>query len=186
MTKAMAQIAEGAPDEALLSIAPLLPYCEKCGRIMDSIYLRLLMAICHYRQKDDIWKEELSAALDTARTYRFVTPVAQFGAAVLPLVSSCRWDKDPPFLKRVLSAVREQTVYYPDFLRPSVTLTDILTPAETQVLRLLSSNRTNQEIADILGVKLPTVKSQVRSILQKLNVGRRSEAKETAQRLHLL
>lgn len=186
MTKAMVQLANDAPDEALLSIAPLLPYCQQCGRTMDVLYLRLLTAICHYRQKDEAWRDELNEALDTACTYKFITPAAQFGAAILPLLTACGWDKDPPYFARVLSAAREQTVYYPDFLRPPVTLKIPLTPAETQVLRLLCHNRSNQEIADVLGVQLTTVKSQVRSIMQKLNVSRRSEAKEAALRLHLV
>lgn len=54
------------------------------------------------------------------------------------------------------------------------------------MLRLLCHNRSNQKIADVLGVQLTTVKSQVRSIMQKLNVSRRSEAKEAALRLHLV
>lgn len=186
MTKAMVQIADGDPDEALLSIAPLLPYCEKCGRTMDGLYLRLLIAVCHYRKKDSAWEDEISEALDIARSYRFIMPAAQFGAAVLPLLTGIHWDRDPAFFKKLLAETRTQTVHYPDFLRPSVTLANALSPAETQVLRLLCSNRSNQEIADILGVKLPTVKTQVRSIMQKLNVKRRSEAKDAAQRLHLI
>lgn len=186
MTKAMVQIACGTPNEALLSIAPLLPYCERCARIMDSLHLRVLVAICHYRQKDDHWKPELLPALDAAADYGFITPVAQYGAAILPLLTTCGWNKDPAFYQRLLAATREQTVYYPDFLRPAIALAEPLTPAEKQVLRLLCHNRSNQEIADILGVKLPTIKSQVRSILQKLDVKRRSEAKEAAETLNLL
>lgn len=54
------------------------------------------------------------------------------------------------------------------------------------VLRLLRRNRGNQEIADVLGAQLTTVKSQVRGMMQKLNVSRRSEVKEAALRLHLV
>ena len=61
-----------------------------------------------------------------------------------------------------------------------------LSPAEKQVLKLICSNRSNQEIADILGVKLATVKTHVGHILQKLGVKRRSEAKEMAERLHMV
>ena len=61
-----------------------------------------------------------------------------------------------------------------------------LSPSEKQVLKLICSNRSNQEIADILGVKLATVKTHVVHILQKLGVKRRSEAKEMAERLHMV
>ena len=65
-------------------------------------------------------------------------------------------------------------------------LSEPLSPAETQVLRLLCGNRSNQEIADILGVKVATVKTHVIHILQKLGVKRRGEAKEAAQKLHII
>ena len=42
------------------------------------------------------------------------------------------------------------------------------------------------EIADILGVKVATVNTHVIHILQKLGVKRRGEAKEVAQKLHII
>lgn len=186
LTKAMVQIANNEPEDALLTLAPLLPFCEHCGRVMDTIYYHVLTAICYHRLKNDAWKKQLHAALDSSCEYRFVMPIAQFGAAVLPLLNSYHWKKDAKFYQKIIAATREQTVNYPDFLRPATVLMTPLTPAELQVLKLICYNRSNQEIADILGVKLTTVKSQVRSILQKLDVSRRSEAKECAERLHLV
>ena len=90
------------------------------------------------------------------------------------------------FIKRVIDSVRKQAVNYPDFLRPQPQMKEQLSPAEKQVLKLICSNRSNQEIADILGVKLATVKTHVVHILQKLGVKRRSEAKEMAERLHMV
>lgn len=186
LTKAMVQIANNMPEDALLTLAPMFPFCERCGRVMDMIYCHILSAICYYRMKNDSWKKELQAALDQMYEYRFITPAAQFGAALLPLLTAYNWKTDSKFYQQVIAATREQTVHYPDFLRPAAVLMNPLTPAELQVLKLLCYNRSNQEIADILGVKLTTVKSQVRSILQKLDVSRRSEAKECAERLHLV
>lgn len=186
MTKTMAQIAYGSIDDALISMAPFDQYCKKCGRVIDGIYLNVLQAVCHYRQKNDSWQMEMTKALDTAYTYRFITPIAEFGAAVQPMLAEMTWTKNKKYLEQLIVAVRQQTVYYPDFLRPAVRMEEKLTPAELQVLRLLCSNRSNQEIAEILGVKLPTVKTQVRSILQKLGVKKRSEARDAAIQLHLI
>ena len=55
-----------------------------------------------------------------------------------------------------------------------------------QVLRLLCRNLSNQEIGEILDIRLATVKSHVSHILQKLGVQNRSEAKEAAEKLRLL
>ena len=51
---------------------------------------------------------------------------------------------------------------------------------------LLCANKSNDEIARIMDVKLPTVKTHVWHILTKLNVSRRSEAKTAAKRLRLI
>ena len=61
-----------------------------------------------------------------------------------------------------------------------------LSAAELQVLRLICASRSNAEIGDILDIKLSTVKTHVSSILRKLGVSRRSEAKDAAERLHLI
>lgn len=57
---------------------------------------------------------------------------------------------------------------------------------ELQVLRLICADKSNAEIGEILGIKLPTVKTHVSHVLSKLGVSRRSEARTAAQRLWLL
>ncbi len=57
---------------------------------------------------------------------------------------------------------------------------------ELQVLRLICADKSNAEIGSILDIKLPTVKTHVSHVLQKLGVSRRSEAKTAAQKLWLL
>ncbi|MEG1578419.1 MAG: LuxR C-terminal-related transcriptional regulator, partial [Oscillospiraceae bacterium] len=185
LTKAMVQITNGDCDEALLVLAQLLPYCAHCGRTMDVLHIRLLMAICHFRLQNDAWKAELQEALDSAYEYRFLQPVAQYGAAVLPLLTACGWAGDAAYFDELLLATRTQTVNYPLFLRCESQLAQPLTPTEAQVLRLLCHNMSNQEIGEVLGIKLATVKTHVSRILQKLGVKRRSEAKAAAEALHL-
>ena len=185
-TRAMVQILEGEYDEGLLLLARLKPYCEHCGRVMDGIHIRLLSALCMERAGDVEWKTELCAALDTCLEYQFFWPVAQYGAAILPLVGACGWDKDAEFLDKLTAAARVQAVEYPRFLKPQAQSVEPLSAAESQVLKLLCENLSNQEIGEILGIKLPTVKTHVSRILQKLGVNRRSEAKAAAEKLHLI
>ena len=61
-----------------------------------------------------------------------------------------------------------------------------LTPTELQILHLLCADKSNAEIAQIMDVKLPTVKTHVSHILDKLDVKRRAEAKTAAKKLHLV
>ena len=182
----MVEIELGEENTALLTLASLIPFCERCGRVMDRMYIRILTAVCYQRQNNARWQEEWMQALDATHEYRFVMPIAQFGAAVMPMLTFTGYKKDEPFFSLLLQETRRQAVLYPNFLRPMPRLSEPLSPAETQVLRLLCGNRSNQEIADILGVKVATVKTHVIHILQKLGVKRRGEAKEVAQKLHII
>ncbi|WP_312612149.1 LuxR C-terminal-related transcriptional regulator [Oscillibacter sp.] len=186
LTQAMVLLFEGAYDEALLLLARLKPYCEHYGRVMDGIHIRLLSALCAQRRGSVEWKDVLCAALDTCLEFRFICPVAQYGVAILPILSECGWEKDADFLEELISAARAQAVQYPRFLKPQAQSIEPLSAAEMHVLKLLCENLSNQEIGEILGIKLPTVKTHVSRILQKLGVSRRSEAKAAAEKLQLL
>lgn len=185
-TRVMVQFMQGEGGDGLLLLARLRPYCERCGRVMDGIHLRLLAALCREQIRDDEWRAELCAALDRCHTYQFVWPVAQYGAAILPLLGACGWTGDPDYLERLTTAARAQAVLYPRLFRRQSRVVEPLSAAETQVLRLLCENLSNQEIGEILDIKLATVKTHVSHILQKLGISRRSEAKAAAERLHLL
>ena len=57
--------------------------------------------------------------------------------------------------------------FYPHFLEPSLAPGEELTPTELQILHLLCADKSNAEIAQIMDVKLPTVKTHVSHILDK-------------------
>ena len=81
--------------------------------------------------------------------------------------------------------MRTQAAFYPHFLEPRLAPGEELTPTELQILHLLCADKSNAEIAQIMDVKLPTVKTHVSHILEKLDVKRRAEAKTAAKKLHL-
>jgi DNA-binding NarL/FixJ family response regulator len=61
-----------------------------------------------------------------------------------------------------------------------------ITPREEDVLALLAAGKSNKEIAQKLGVSPNTVKTQVASIYQKLEVQRRTQAVQKARELGLI
>lgn len=61
-----------------------------------------------------------------------------------------------------------------------------LTPRECQVLDLLASGRTNDELAKTLGVSPNTIKTHLASLFAKLEVDRRVKAIEKARFLSLI
>jgi len=186
MTRAMVEIVYGKHQEALLILAPLRPYFKAAHRVMDGIYLDLLTAICQFRAGDGDWQTSLCAALDTCWDYRFIRPVSQYGAAILPLLEKGGWTADPVFLDRLTAAARKQAAQYPDFLRFRGDLLEPLSPAELNVLRLLCHHKSNAEIGELLGIKLPTVKTYVSAVLRKLDVKNRGAVKDAALKLHLI
>ena len=185
-TQAMVEIADGQPDAALMTLSPLGPYIKTCGRYIDGIHLNVLTAIALYRKKDERWRERLTVALDAAAEYRFIRTVSVYGTAVLPLLEALDWDGDKKWYKQIMAAVRKQAAFYPHFLEPRLAPGEELTPTELQILHLLCADKSNAEIAQIMDVKLPTVKTHVSHILDKLNVKRRAEAKTAAKKLRLI
>ena len=63
LTQAMVELADGRPDAARLTLAPLEAYVKNCARYIDSVHLHVLTAIALYRQKDDAWRDRLTQAL---------------------------------------------------------------------------------------------------------------------------
>ena len=186
LTQAMVELEDGRPDTVQLTLAPLEPYVQNCARIIDGIHLNVLTAIALYRKKDERWRERLTAALDAAAEYRFIRTVSVYGTAVLPLLEALDWDGDKKWYKQIMAAVRMQAAFYPDFLAPRLAPGEELTPTELQILHLLCADKSNAEIAQIMDVKLPTVKTHVSHILDKLDVKRRAEAKTAAKKLRLI
>ena len=186
LTQAMVEIMQNRPDAALLTLSPMEPYIQNCARIIDGIHLNVLTAIALYRKKDEQWRKRLTAALNAAAEYRFIRTVSVYGTAVLPLLEALDWDGDKAWRKRLMAAVRTQAAFYPHFLEPSLAPGEELTPTELQILHLLCADKSNAEIAQIMDVKLPTVKTHVSHILDKLDVKRRAEAKTAAKKLRLI
>ena len=98
----------------------------------------------------------------------------------LPRVDDSRW------FQRLMAEVRAQAACYPAFLQPRMAPGETLTATELQILRLICADKSNAQIGEIMDIKLPTVKTHVSHILEKLGVSRRSEARTVAQKRWLV
>lgn len=183
-TQAMVELTGGKTDAALLTLAPFEEYVQGCARYIDSIHLNVLTAIALYRKKDESWQERFDMALDTAEKYKFIRCISVYGGAVLPLLKEK--GRTGKWFKHLLSATKMQAVFYPDFLQGRMAPSDSLTSMELQILHLICADKSNAEIAQMMDIKLPTVKTHVSHILTKLGVSRRSEAKTAAKKLWLV
>lgn len=186
LTQALVELADGRPEAALLTLSPLEPYRQNCTRYIGGAHLDTVSAIALYRKKDERWREKLNQALETLAEFHFIRTMSVYGTAVLPLLECIEPVGDAKWFKRLVGEVRVQAAYHPAFLQPRLAPEDELTATELQVLRLLCADKSNAEIGRVLNIKLPTVKTHVSHILDKLGISRRSEARTAAQRLWLL
>jgi len=74
----------------------------------------------------------------------------------------------------------------PGTRRPARTEREVLTPRESEILRLVCRGLTNREIGDRLGISAYTVRNHLRNVLQKLHVRNRAQAAAWAVRGQLL
>lgn len=121
-----------------------------------------LAVVCGHRQRFIDESRAFGTLLDNA--------AARAGMSLLAPRSASEGDESP----------RNQTVIEP------LPLTVPLTSRELDVLRLLPSHRTYQQIADELVISHNTVKYHVKAIYRKLDVAGRAEAVDAARRGGLL
>lgn len=98
------------------------------------------------------------------------TPDIEFAAnGLLPLLDALECSGNAKWHKRLMADVRAQAAIYPRFLQPRLSMSEALTAAEMQVLRLICAD-----------------KSHVSSVRSKLGVNRCSEVKTAARKLRLI
>lgn len=89
-------------------------------------------------------------------------------------------------LKKTLAALKSAAVKHGERAVPYTTRASMLTPRETEVLRLIVDGKANKEIASTLIIAEDTVKKHVQSIIAKLGVSDRTQAAVKAVREGLL
>lgn len=198
LTACLAYLSRGELDEALGLLGVLDEYVEFRDSTLDRIGSATIRAIIAWRRHEGAWQTQLGVALELCHRYGYVRPITQYGAAVLPLLLRLQQSPGPragddpdgggwaAWLGGLVRAARVQASRYPDYLAEAQGLAEPLTETEAQVLRLVCQGKSNAEIGELLGIKLPTVKTHVSHILGKLGVSRRTQAAERARRLGLV
>ena len=187
LTQAMTELAYGNDNAALLTLAPLEPLFDACGRHIDMIHLKTISAAAKFRKGDNAWRDDIKTAVDISAEYGFIRPISGYGVSALQMLEEYEYSKNKKFTEKLIRAARTHAVCYPDFLLPAASRhAEKLTEAELQVLRLLCADKSNAEISRILNIQLTTVKSHISHILQKLGAKRRAEAKTIAQNLRII
>jgi DNA-binding NarL/FixJ family response regulator len=135
------------------------------------------------------------------RTRAIILSEADFDCGLLSIACAGAWGylrrdiSGPQLIKAVRlvaqgKAVMDCTMAYGDFARlgqlrradPPTGTSVPLSPKEASVIRIMAEGHTDLQIAEQLGLSIPTVKTHVRAILRKTNSRNRAAAVATAFR----
>ena len=181
-------IIQGEYSKALTLVQTLLKIVSSCGATIYTIQYQVLQAII--LQKLNQYDEAMTVmetALSFARAEGYVRSILDEGEAVGNLLEAAIANRiEVEYASKLLTAFRDEP--NPSILEriPGISLVDPLSHREMEVLRLLVTDLTTPEIADILIVSVSTVRSHIKNLYSKLDVHSRYEAVTKAKDLHLL
>jgi LuxR family transcriptional regulator, maltose regulon positive regulatory protein len=185
--RAELQLAEGDPAGAVATLRPCLDGSVPSLVAYQRLETLLLDAVARQRLGDpDRAATSVEQALQVAEPEGYRQVFWNLGEEVLALLlrQRERGTAQPQLLTDLLDRTAVDTPS--TTLPPPVALVASLTDREQIVLGFLDSDLTTRQIAEELHVSINTVKSQVRSIYQKLDASRRSDAVRRARHLRLL
>ena len=178
-------------DEALAVIEPLLRKAEAQDWIFFVRELRITQALAYQAQGDlDRALASLSRPLALAKNQGWVRAFIDQGAPMAELLRhAASRGIEAPYASRLLAAFDEPEEMDPEAAAPVPAhqpLIDPLTEREMEVLRLLATRLSTDEIASRLFVTVGTVRSHTKNIYSKLNVHSREAAAARGRELQLI
>jgi len=186
------RVLELKPNIVLMDIQlPKLDGIEATARIRAALpEVRVIMLTSH--TNDQAIFDALRAG---ANAYCLKTISAQDLTNVIRTVADGAVWLDPGIANTLLSAyaspespaiINSRETLPSICTQKSSSETSILSPRETEVLRLVAEGQSNQKIAEKLGIGLETVKTHMRHIMEKLTVSDRTEAAVKAMKQGLV
>lgn len=184
-------IAQNHLEEALDLSFLLTQYFSSCQREYCDMVNELLKSIILYRLQDRRWIRHFADVLHKTGTHHFVRLLSLEGAAVLPLLQNLPEESLPKnlsakYLEQVTRGCNRMASVFPDYLAYIPTSRVHLTRREMQVLGMLCSGETSEEICRELGISYAGLKKHNRNIYQKIGAKNRAEAERKAAQMGLV
>jgi len=198
ITLAHVQLASGRVEECQQLLARLQPPAEAAGRMSRVVEILALKSVVSLAQRnEDEALTALKRALVLAEPEGFIRSFVDEGEPMRRLLL----EYQKVITKRIGDGVASESLRlltYTDKLlaafpqtapveKPkSKTIPEPLSERELDILQLIASGRTNQEIAETLVIAVSTVKSHINNLYGKLGTNRRTQAIAIARDLGLL
>ncbi|EGQ7929426.1 HTH-type transcriptional regulator MalT [Vibrio vulnificus] len=199
---ARAHINLGQYDQARQALDFLQSEAEKANLVTDRNRNLIIEAIFAVHQKDEnqakvLLKEALQLTNQTGMVGNFLIDGATIGNLLEKLTNrhelgDLERHRALQLMKDISSNQRSRSVHFDEeFVEklvthpnvPELVRTSPLTQREWQVLGLIYSGFSNEQIAQELDVAGTTIKTHIRNLYQKLNIANRKEAVTTAENL---
>ena len=147
---------------------------------------QILLAAAAIERIDPAADGIVGGAVQRARQEGFIDTLVSTAPQVTGyLIEHAARMRSDPYLEQVINAALDVRASLPDRGEYRQLIAEPLTPAELRILKLLPTS-TYLQIAATLYISRNTVKTQLRSVYQKLGATSRSEAIERAVDLRLL
>ena len=193
IARARLTVARGEHDEALRLLEELRQSSEAAGRTGKQIEILTLQALTLWeRSKREQAVGALTRALALAEPEGYVHTFVDEGAAMGDLLSAALEARQ----RGHLDATRIQARYLAKLLAilaqesaapgAGERISEHLSERELEVLALVASGKSNQEIASSLFVSLSTVKTHINNLYRKLEARSRTQAIARARELDLI
>jgi LuxR family maltose regulon positive regulatory protein len=186
-------LARGQAEDAFPRLERLRVEAHQQSRTRSEVEILLLMARACFATTSrsralPLLREALGLAQPEGYLRLFLDEGEEMVALLHVVLPTIRMGRYATYVERLLHAIAAQRLEREassGFSSPaSARLSESLSPQEQRVLRLLAAGFSNQEIADALIVSINTVKTQVRSIYQKLHVKSRKEIRSVVHSPH--
>jgi LuxR family maltose regulon positive regulatory protein len=191
ISQARIYLAQKNASEALQILEPFIQKAKETGSQHELLKGLVLEAVVyHTLNQQDVALEVLDESLALAKRGGFIRIFVDEGSSMAQLLQIA-YSKElrPDYVRQLLSAcsmpVVEQLAVSQTITPPSQ-LIDPLSQREIEVLQLIASGLTNQDIADQLYLSLHTVKVHAHNIFSKLAVKNRTQAVAQAKVLGIL
>jgi LuxR family maltose regulon positive regulatory protein len=197
-----AQIALELYDQAEQSLAFLQQQAQECELLTDTnrnliVEAVLAISLNNEQAAREFLKQALALTNQTGMLGNFLVDGAKIGHILEKLnhkseLGELERHRAQQLLKDISTTQRSRSVHFDEeFVEklvnhpniPELVRTSPLTQREWQVLGLIYSGFSNEQIAQELDVAGTTIKTHIRNLYQKLNIANRKEAIKTAENL---